>query len=249
MKNDSYITRREFVRDVLAAGMSVAAMGISAFPVSAAEQETNTRKPAGRIIKIKGDVSLNGASAAAGDQVFENDALKVGKKSQAWLLFDNTSVSQFNQLTSVNISRNAGPDGSGMKGLSLFLTAGSVLSQTKKLAKGEEYQFTVRTPVAVAAVRGTTFFTEIMAEDRTYICACYKQVVFTPVTAPDLQKVLDVDKHTAFFIDSKGDDEKTIFTKAGLIDHTDEEIEYLRKMLKRETGFDSEYAVIKDDSY
>jgi hypothetical protein len=39
-------------------------------------------------------------------------------------------------------------------------------------AQGDELRFSIRTPTAVAGVRGTCFFISIEDENNTYICAC-----------------------------------------------------------------------------
>ncbi|HOY65135.1 MAG TPA: FecR family protein [bacterium] len=245
---DGLLSRRDFLSVAMTAGAMSAAgiiVGSRAFP---AEPELKNRL-AGKIIKIKGDIRVNGNPIKAGIEVFDKDILTTGNKSQAWAILDNAIAAQFNQNTLVSIHGNIPPEANSLKGLELNLVSGSVLAQTRKFDKAEEYPFVVRTPVATAGVRGTTFYVEHMSPEKTYICACYKEVTFTPAANPGLAITKNVSKHTAYIINAPGDGNNEIFNPAGLIGHDDYEIEALRKALKKETGHDSEYPRREDSSY
>ncbi len=237
---DGLLSRRDFLSVAMTAGAMSAAgliVGSRAFP---SESEIKNRL-AGKTIKIKGDIRVNGKTIKTEIEIFDKDILTTGNKSQAWAILDNDIAAQFNQNTVVSIHGNMPPEGNSLKGLDLNLVSGSVLAQARKFDKAEGYPFVVRTPVATAGVRGTTFYVEHMSPEKTYICACYREVIFTPVANPDLAITKNVSSHTAYIISAPGDGKNEIFNPAEMIGHNDYEIEDLRKALKKETGHDSEY--------
>lgn len=102
-----------------------------------------------------GDVKIIKGSAeqpaAQGDMLKEGDIIITGKKSTADLIFGASGVIRINEnsrVTVAGIARKAGDETLlDMENGKLFLT----------LAKLEGTQFKVKTPTAVASVRGTSF--------------------------------------------------------------------------------------------
>lgn len=113
-----------------------------------------------------GDVLRNGSSntLAIGDVIKENDTIITGERSSCDVKIGSSiirikekSKMSFAALTSNNSSENT----------ALELEEGRILCKPKKLLKSES--FTVRTPTAVAAVRGTEFTIESDPEKTTRI--------------------------------------------------------------------------------
>jgi hypothetical protein len=104
---------------------------------------------------LLGDVKISDASgdrtAVQGDQLKISDAITTGEKAAADLVFGTSGVIRVNQNSRVTVSAIADKAGSetviDMDNGRLFLT----------LSKLEGTRFNVKTPTAVASVRGTSF--------------------------------------------------------------------------------------------
>ncbi len=82
----------------------------------------------------------------------------------------------------------------------LTLTRGKLLSVVNRL-KG---RFSVATPVAVAAVRGTEFFVEAREDGRTYLCLCEGRLDVTGAGGISYHKTLQSTHHTGFIYSRHG---------------------------------------------
>ncbi|TPW18909.1 MAG: hypothetical protein FD126_3215 [Elusimicrobia bacterium] len=80
------------------------------------------------------------------------------------------------------------------------LTRGSLLSVLQKLKGG----FSVRTPVAVAAVRGTEFFVEARADGRTYLCLCDGTLEITGMPGTGYRKTIRSNHHGSYIFSQHG---------------------------------------------
>jgi len=96
-----------------------------------------------------------------GDVLVPGDQLKTGYNSKARLKFSDGSTVEVGQETSVNIYDNY-----------LFLAIGIIKSYITKLFPN----FEVRTPTAIAGVRGTEFTVEVLS-DQTTIVSVYEGIV------------------------------------------------------------------------
>ncbi len=101
----------------------------------------------------------------------------------------------------------------------LILEKGGLLSVVRK---GSRYS--VRTPQAVAAVRGTVFYMQMEPGDKLYTCLCRGRYTLTSA-----DKVRDIQSkgHKGLEV-AKGEKD----AEAGLLYHTDEEIAELQDALK-----------------
>ncbi|MGB9682108.1 MAG: FecR family protein [bacterium] len=96
-----------------------------------------------------------------GDILIPGDQLKTVYNSRARLKFSDGSIVEVGQDTNVNIYDNY-----------LFLTIGIIKSYITKLFPN----FEVRTPTAIAGVRGTEFTVEVLS-DQTTIVSVYEGIV------------------------------------------------------------------------
>jgi len=89
------------------------------------------------------------------------------------------------------------------------------------------------TPTLTAGIRGTGVYTEVMPDQRSYFCNCYGTV---DVSARG-DKTLSVSSyHQSFWgeVEPKGG---RLLTPAGAINHTDEELEFLGRLLGQQTAW------------
>jgi len=110
---------------------------------------------------------------------------------------------------------------------SFRLNLGSLLSVLKHSA---DRRFSVRTPSAVASVRGTDFFVKVDARRSVDICICKGAI---EVTAKGMKKLPLASQHhlNYRFWSVKSD---TVHEEAHMSDHSDEELDILRSLLAAE---------------
>jgi hypothetical protein len=145
---------------------------------------------AGVIVKLKGDVKIErgkGAAAGAveGDKFYVGDTFITGGDGRAKLRFAEGGPNGKNEVVISSASRlfieKAGSAGSGKSGTSLALESGAIRSNVKKKYSGEgEDVFKVRTPNAVAGVRGTIFMMSFDSKTKVSALATQQgKVIFT----------------------------------------------------------------------
>jgi len=111
-----------------------------------------------------GDVSINGSAVAIGDPVSESDSISTGPQSSCDVKIGG-SIIRIKEKSKMAFAA-LGIKGDGEK-TSLDLGEGRLLCKPRKLLKNDS--FTVRTPTAIAAVRGTEFTVETDAAKTTRI--------------------------------------------------------------------------------
>jgi hypothetical protein len=112
-----------------------------------------------------GDVSKNGSGGLAiGDTISENDIIATGAQSSCDIKI-GSSIIRVKEKSKMLFSSLAMKD--NVENTSLDLAEGRILCKPKKLLKDES--FTVKTPTAIAAVRGTEFTVEADANKTTRI--------------------------------------------------------------------------------
>ncbi|MBI4051619.1 MAG: FecR domain-containing protein [Elusimicrobia bacterium] len=118
------------------------------FPCSAEESETT-------IVSVNGTVEfLSGRQeqwtpAEAGTLLEPGDSVRTGKNSSAEIMTAEENVLDLSENSVFSVPKEEAHS-------SFFLRAGTVLARIKSFLKGEK-RFRIRTPTAVAAVRGTQF--------------------------------------------------------------------------------------------
>ena len=128
--------------------------------VSCSKEEAKNRNTA-LITFLLGDVTYmdNGEwnSAEPGIQLLETQRLKTGDRSAADVQIGE-SVVRVKENSELILATLFKGEVTGLEKNSLELTVGKLLVKPKKLMKGEEFQ--IKTPTAVAGVRGTQFVVE-----------------------------------------------------------------------------------------
>jgi hypothetical protein len=111
-----------------------------------------------------GDVNRNGSSVAIGDPVSEKDSIITGAQSSCDIKIGSSiiRVKEKSKLSFSSLAMNK-----DIENTTLDLGEGRLLCKPKKLLKDES--FTVKTPTAIAAVRGTEFTVEADAAKTTRI--------------------------------------------------------------------------------
>lgn len=127
---------------------------------------TSAAAVTGRIIYREGEVTVNRTAARVGQDVPAGATVRTGPGSVCEITWGDRNIIQVQQNTTVVLQTARLAPG-------LLLREGSIAAVLNKLEgiSGRD-DFRVRTPSAVAGVRGTVFF--VMVEDaaNTYVCAC-----------------------------------------------------------------------------
>jgi len=134
------------------------------------ETESSTSKAnAGpvSIAFVQGMASVDGKAATVGKVVANKARIETGPNSTMDLVFNERNIIRIAQNSLVVLDFNASSK-------NLELQKGAATSVLKKLDKlGKQDSFTLKTPLATAGVRGTSFCVWVSQDGgETYICAC-----------------------------------------------------------------------------
>jgi hypothetical protein len=119
------------------------------------------------IIYVEGDVSLNGVPASVGDGVQAGALVTTGPDSVCQIVFNTKNIIHMAQGTVLRFDPKV-----LSRGATLQRGAIAMVLRNLQAIQGNELRFGIRTPTAVAGVRGTCFFVAVEDENNTYICSC-----------------------------------------------------------------------------
>lgn len=210
--------RRAFLRAAIVASV-VAPGGISALISRAlAQGEVNAG-----VHKFRGQVEINGQSAARGAAVKPGDTVTTGAKSyvtfvvgqDAFLLRGNSKLELEGSGFLVNLAR---------------IVTGKLLS-----VYGKGTPRTLRGTTATIGIRGTGAYIEVSPE-RNYFCLCYGEAEIVPVADAGASETVKTIHHDApRFIYAEG--RSRIIERAPVINHKDEELILLESLVGRVPPF------------
>jgi hypothetical protein len=176
------------------------------------------------IVELSGDANVNGQKLRPDQTLQTGDEIVTGPRSTLIFAIGNSAF-HMRQNTSMVIER-----GSSITAVSLLrLLTGAVVSVW---GKGSNRQ--IVTPTLTAGIRGTGVYTEIFADrgNRSYFCNCYGVVDLTSGTDRELS---ESSYHQAVWAESS--DGRSSLTPARAINHTDEELEYLARLIGEQTAW------------
>lgn len=204
-------------RDTLKAAAAWVAMG--GVPAALAQQRSN-------VVEFVGDVLLNGQRMRPQQTIQTGDEILTGPASRLVFVIGNAAfhVRQNSRLT---VER-----GNTLNTVSLLrLLTGAVVS-----VFGRGGNRTIVTPTLTAGIRGTGVYTEIMDDQggRTYFCNCYGTV---DVAAGGGERaVSEASYHQAFWGEPAARNGRFL-RPAGAFNHTDEELEFLARLIDQRTAW------------
>lgn len=204
--------RRSFVQSAAA----WTAMG--GFTAAQAQQRSN-------IVELVGDVLANGSRITPQTVLQTGDRLETGPGSNLIFVIGNASF-QVRQNSRLAVERGASLNAVSV----LRLLTGAVASA---FGKGTNRQ--IVTPTLTAGIRGTGVYTEVRADQnyRSYFCNCYGTV---DVAAGGERALSRADYHQAFWAEAAPVQGKFL-RPAGAINHTDEELEVLARLIDQRTNW------------
>ncbi len=203
-------------RGFLSAAAAWTAMG--GFSAAQAQARSN-------IVELQGDALLNGQRLLPQQTIQTGDQIATGPGSSLVFVVGNTSF-QVRQNTQMAVER-----GSSLNAVSILrMVAGAVASVW---GRGDTRQ--IVTPTLTAGIRGTGVYTEVSAKDngRSYFCNCYGTVELVAGTDRSTSRS---DYHQAFWAEVQPRQGRML-TPAGALNHTDEEIEMLARLVGQRTAW------------
>ena len=186
------------------------------FSAAQAQQRSN-------IVELVGDAQLNGARLRPEQTIQTGDAITTGPDTSLVFVVGNASF-KVRPNSRMSVER-----GDTLFTVSLLrLITGGVASVW---GKGTRRQIVM--PTLTAGIRGTGTYAEVFANNRSYFCNCYGTVQLAD--GPD--RVTSVaDYHQAFWGEVQAK-EGRFLTPAAAINHGDEEIEYLARLVQQRTAW------------
>jgi hypothetical protein len=201
-------------RQTLQAAAAWTALG--GLPAAMAQQRSN-------VVEFVGDVLLNGQRMRPQQTVQTGDDLQTGPASRLVFVIGNAAF-HVRQNSRLLVGR-----GTTINTVSLLrMLTGAVVS-----VFGRGSSRTIATPTLTAGIRGTGVYTEVMPDQRTYFCNCYGIV---DVATRGERTLSESSYHQSFWgeVDPKGG---RLITPADAINHTDEELEFLARLIDQRTAW------------
>lgn len=208
-----WFQRRSFIK----AAAAWTAMGGAA--AAHAQQRSN-------VVEMVGDITVNGERLMPQRTLQTGDQIATGPNSHMVFVVGNSSF-----LVRQN-SRLAVERGRTLNTVSLLrMLTGAVAS-----VWGPGSNRRIVTPTLTAGIRGTGVYTEVLPDQgyRSYFCNCYGTV---DMTAGGDRLVSQSDYHQSFWGEPQAKNGRFL-TPAGAINHTDEEMEYLARLVNQRTAWE-----------
>ena len=191
------------------------------FAAAHAQQRSN-------IVELRGDAQVNGERLTPDRSIQTGDSVETGPGSHLVFVVGNSAF-QVREKTRVTVER--GPTLFAVGALRML--TGAVASVW---GKGQPRQ--IVTPTLTAGIRGTGVYTEVFEAQnyRSYFCNCYGVVDMN--AGPD-RAVSQSSYHQSFWGEVEPKNGRFL-TPAGAINHTDEEIESLARLVGQRTAWEIE---------
>jgi hypothetical protein len=176
------------------------------------------------IVELVGDAQLNGARMRPDDIVQTGDTVRTGPNSRLTFVI-GASALHLRQNTRLEISR-----GQGLNFISVLrLVTGAMATVFEKNSDPRR----IRTATATIGIRGTGVYTEAQP-DRTYFCNCYGT---TDVIAGNERIENTTQYHDSFWASSVAPRNGKAIWKAPALNHGDEELEMLARLVQQPVGW------------
>ncbi len=203
-------------RGFLIAAAAWTAMG--GYNAAQAQQRSN-------VVELVGDALINGQRLAPQQSIQSGDAIATGPGSSLVFVIGNAAF-QVRQNSRFVVER-----GNTLNIVSVLrLLTGGIASVWGKGGKRQ-----IITPTLTAGIRGTGVYTEVFEAQnfRSYFCNCYGVV---DLSAGETKAVSRADYHQSFW-SSPTNSTDLALVPAKAINHTDEELEFLAKLVGQNTNW------------
>ncbi len=207
-----WFERRSFVQG------AAAFVALGGFDAAHAQSRSN-------IVELVGDALINGLRLRPEQIIQTGDTLETGPNANLVFVIGNSSF-LVRQNTRLQVGR--GPTLNAVTFLRLL--TGAVAS-----VWGKGLPRKIVTPTLTAGIRGTGVYTEVFPgqNNRSYLCNCYGVV---DVDNGGQGTVSRAEYHQAYWGESEPKNGR-LLTPAKAINHTDEELEFLARLIGQRTAW------------
>ena len=206
-------------RSFLSAASAWVAMG--GFAAAQAQQRSN-------IVDFQGEATINGETLTRDRTIQTGDSIQTGPNSNLIFVIGNSS---FQVRPNSRLTVERGPTLFAVSVLRVI--TGGIAAV---FGKGTKRQ--IVTPTLTAGIRGTGIYTEVFPaqDDRSYFCNCYGVI---DMDAGNDRAISRSSYHQSFWGEVQPKNGHYL-TAANAINHTDEELEYLAKLVNQRTAWEIE---------
>jgi hypothetical protein len=192
-------------------------VALGGLPAAIAQQRSN-------VVDFVGDVLLNGQRMRPQQTVQTGDEILTGPASRLVFMIGNAAF-HVRQNSRMTVER-----GATLHTVSLLrLLTGAVVS-----VFGRGSSRAIVTPTLTAGIRGTGVYTEVLPDQRSYFCNCYGTVDM--VARRD--RAQSVSSYHQSFWGEVEPRNGHYLTPASAINHTDEELEFLARLIGQQTAWE-----------
>lgn len=137
----------------------------------------------GTMMVVKGDIKVASAksgkveNAKVGFKVYEGDAITAGADSRAKIIMSDKNVLNISPDSKITIAKYENNSQKGSRNVELKVDYGKVRASVEQQYDGEKNKFNIRTPTAVAGVRGTDFLAGFNPQTRKTQVVTFSGVV------------------------------------------------------------------------
>lgn len=178
----------------------------------------------GNVVELVGDARLNGQPLRPDGVVQTGDVIQTGPGSHLIFVI-GTSAFHVRQNSTLVVERGLALNIVG----GLRLLSGAVASVW---SRGPLRQ--VVTPTLTAGIRGTGLYVELMPDQDTYFCNCYGEIELVGLGGP--RQLTKTTYHESYWAETHEEDGAWLHP-ADAINHTDEEMEFLARLVGQRTGW------------
>jgi hypothetical protein len=193
-------------------------VALASLPTVASAQSTR-----GNVVEFVGDVLLNGQRLLTQQTVQTGDDIQTGPNSRLVFVIGNAAF-HVRQNSRLEVGR-----GATLNTVSLLrLLGGAVVS-----VFGHGSTRTITTPTLTAGILGTGGYAEVMPDKNSYFCNCYGAVDLTASG----ERVRSVSQYHQSFWGAAQPTAGRFITPAPALNHTDEELEFLARLIDQRTAW------------
>ncbi len=128
------------------------------------QSKTYAEELHGIFMVVKGDVEVESKKtgkfkAKVSSKIYAGDTINCAADGRAKIVMSDRNVLNVSPDTKITINKYENDSQSGVKNVDIELSKGKLRSNVEQKYDGEKSQFLIKTPTAVAGVRGTQFLT------------------------------------------------------------------------------------------
>jgi hypothetical protein len=144
----------------------------------------------GLFMVVKGDVKVKNlqnqtAPVKVGSKVMPGESVISGADSRAKIVMTDRNVINVSPATEIKIDKYENDSKSGVKNVEINLVNGKARNNVEQKYDGEKSKFLMKTPTAVAGVRGTEFMVSYDSKTQmTQVVTLKGAVTFAPISSP-----------------------------------------------------------------